>query len=271
VKQNSVRQRRKSRNQNVGFLLIALTLCTAAGLFGLSKWIEHTHPSLDQTTLCPAVGPDGLTVVLIDASDPLNVVQRQDLRNRLQELKDTLGDHFAIDLYALRPFANELLQPEGGRVCNPGSGDHASVLTSNPRLIKERWKSRFSEPLDDIFDRMLQDHTASKSPILESIQSIAVSEFGHIPDRIAARKLVIISDMLQNTDEFSQYRHLTPFSELRQTAYYRRIRADLHGVEVEIYYIQRSADMQGKQHIQFWQEYFADSGARLTRVVAVQG
>ena len=84
--------------------------------------------------------------------------------------------------------------------------EDVSVLTSNPRLIKEKWDQRFSQPLEALFTKMLATPSADESPIFESIQSIAVTAFGSLPDSTTTRKLIVVSDMLQNVPEYSQYK-----------------------------------------------------------------
>ena len=83
---------------------------------------------------------------------------------------------------------------------------------------------------------MLTTPASDESPIFESIQSIAVRAFGALPESNKDRRLVIASDMLQNTPEYSQYHGIGSFEEFKRSQYYRRVRADLRGVEVELYY-----------------------------------
>ena len=221
--------------------------------------------------MCPVSGISGLTVLLVDTTDPLTAVQEADLRNHLEQVKDMLPKHSALDVYTVSQLNDGLLKPLGARVCNPGDGRDVSVLTSNPRLIKEKWDQRFSQPLEALFTKMLATPSADESPIFESIQSIAVTAFGSLPDSTTTRKLIVVSDMLQNVPEYSQYKQLGNFEDLRRTQYYRRISADLRGVEVELYYLRRENGLQGTKHIEFWQQYFKDAGATLVHVVALQG
>src|SRR5262249_11737328 len=145
-----------------------------------------------------------------------------------------------------------------------------SSLTANPTRAKQVWDLRFSQPLKATFAALLQPHDEPSSPILESIQSVSVTAFDVIGANIP-RHLVIASDMLQNTGEFSQYQDRRTFAEVRATPYYSRVRASLRGVSVQILYVRRfqQASIQGAPHIEFWQEYFADSGATLESVVSI--
>src|SRR3546814_13411971 len=110
------------------------------------------------------------------------------------------------------------------------------------------------------------------SPIMESIQSIAVSAFqGFGGD--GAKRLIIASDMLQHGADYSQYGGKLDFAQFRQSAQYRKLRADLRGIEVEVFYLRRETrkSAQGAAHVQFWRDYLEDLGGRLTHVVALEG
>jgi hypothetical protein len=240
-------------------------------LFGIFKYIQSNRPTLDSTTMCPVSGLSGLTVLLVDTTDPLTPVQEADLRNHLEHIKQSLPKYSAIEVYTVSQPSAGLLKPLGARVCNPGDGRDASTLTSNPRLIKEKWDQRFSQPLEALFTKMLSTPSADESPILESIQSVAVTAFGSLSESTTSRHLIVISDMLQNVPEYSQYKQSGTFEELRRTQYYRRVSADLRGVEVELYYLRRNNTLQGAKHIEFWEQYFRESGATLVHVVALQG
>lgn len=268
----SVRHRREAERDRLGYILLFSALLVGAGLVSASLYLSKNRPQLDQATMCPVDGPRGLIVLLVDTTDPLSPVQQADLKNHLQKTKVSVPEYAAVDVYTVGPSTDHgLLKSLGERICNPGDGRNASTFTSNPRLMKEKWEDRFSRPLDEVFGRMLNSPEADRSPIFESIQSVAVTAFGVLPERTKLRKLIIVSDMLHNTEEYSQYHGIGSFAAFRSSPYYRRVRADLRGVDVELYYLRRNNGPQGKQHIEFWQQYFEDSGATLVHVLALQG
>lgn len=266
----SIRDRRRRTKNLAGVLLIVIAVSLVIALLVWFERIKENQVELDQMTLCPTEGPRGLTVVLIDRTDPLTVVQRGALRQKLADVKNKLPLHSAIEIYSVGPIGDDLLRAEGQRVCNPGQGKDISEWTGNPRLVKKKWLEGFAAPLNRVIDKMLQPGSSPTSPILESIQSVAVSAFGSLPE-VEYRHLVIVSDMLHNTDEFSQYKQVTSFSDFRRTQYYRRVRAELSKIDVEIIYLRRDEGLQGKRHIEFWQEYFTDCGATLVSVEKLQG
>src|SRR5208283_4909676 len=146
--QRSVRHRRKAGRDRLGVALIAVAILLACGLFGISKYIQSKRPVLDNASMCPVDGPAGLIVLLVDTTDPLTTMQEADLKNQLRRLKEATPKYYAIEVYTVSETKDGLLKPLGARVCNPGDGRDASELTSNPRLIKDKWEKRFSQPLE---------------------------------------------------------------------------------------------------------------------------
>jgi hypothetical protein len=230
-------------------------------------------PPLDVATLCPKKGPQALTVILVDRTDPLTAVQQQALRQRLHGIKDDMARYEGLTVYSVGPVDHELLRPEIPRLCNPGRGTDIHPAIGNPRLVERTWQERFSAPLDRLFDELLKPHKARTSPIMESIQSVAVTAFQGRQISKISRRLVIVSDMLQHSTEYSQYDAIRSFETFRQSPYYHQVRTDLRGIEVEILYVRRTTRhrVQGKGHIEFWQHYIRDMGGVLTHVVALEG
>ena len=271
MNRNRSRHERKRRQDLIGSFIIVVSFLIAVGLIYAYVRTNESEKKIDEQTLCPVDGAEGLTVVLIDRTDPLSAVQREDLLRHLDQLKASLPIRTAVEVYSIGADQGDLLKPEGHRLCNAGRAADVDALTRNPRLTEKRWRERYSRPLDELFERMTQSATSPRSPIMEAIQSVAVTAFGRLPERASYRRLVIASDMLQNSDVLSQYGKVIAFDQFKQLSPYRRVRTDLKGIEVEIWYIGGRSPQQGKQHIEFWQQYFADNGGSLVRVSSIQG
>jgi hypothetical protein len=271
---NSIRRRRQRAKNQTGLWLIIGVLGVLAALLTTYIVIKQRHVKLNKETLCPTDGPRELTVILIDRTDPLTTVQQADLRKRLDNLKNQTARYGGIALYTVAPIGNKLLQPEGQLICNPGRGKDIDPKIGNPKLVEQKWHERFSAPLDQLFDKQAQPGQAAVSPLMESIQSVAIANLQRFHGREFPRRLVIVSDMLQYMpSKLSQYKEIIPFQMFRESSYYRQVRTDLSGVEVEIVYVRRDTQrhVQGKAHIVFWQKYIADMGGILTRVISLQG
>lgn len=264
-------QRDATRRQDAQGLWLLIFACViAAAGTGAYLYVRATSQPVDPDTLCPIKGSEGQLVVLMDRTDALSTAQREDLRNKLRDIRDSLPPKHEMSIYAVGETGERLLSPLLTR-CNPGSPDEANGLYQNKDKIRRAWQSGFMDPFDSVIHQITEsDLPMPRSPIMESIQSVAISAFNsHRPS--APRRLVIVSDMLQNTPEFSHYKHFEPFRQFRDTDYYRRLKPDLLGVNVTIIFIRRDRTIPAAKLIEFWQAYFADSGAQVDNVKAVQG
>src|SRR5437763_12481997 len=119
---DSVRRRHKQAQDRFGRLLIVGALGVLVALGALYTYVNRQQVQLNEETLCPVGGPQTLTVILIDRTDPLTVVQREALRNRLDDIKNEIGRYGGIAVYSVGPIGEELLRPEVPLLCNPGRG-----------------------------------------------------------------------------------------------------------------------------------------------------
>ena len=259
------RTARKRRQDMLGIALLLVSLIGAAAL-GLAYWLT-TPEAVDPVTMCPVIGPEGLTVLLIDATDSLTALQSASLHNHFDRVVGSVPKRAAVEIFTVDHIGTDLLHRTGERLCNPGN--KGSFLTQNPRLIERRWHEAFWGPLQQWVEQAIGHPSAPESPILESLQSIAVTEFQALQFRGKPRTLVIASDMLQNTAGLSQYHNVEQFDHFLKTDYYKAVRTDWTGVNIEILYIARSGTPQGRQHVEFWQGYFAASGGTVVHVTSL--
>ncbi len=108
---------------------------------------------------------------------------------------------------------------------------------------------------------------------MESIQSVALTAFTGRKLKHLKKRFVIISDMLHNTSEFSHYTGELDFDKIHRSPYYLKVRANLEGIDVIIFYVRRETPrkIQGRRHIEFWQQYFLDQSAVVKRVLRIEG
>jgi hypothetical protein len=269
------RERRQiATRRAIGILFILFIAIGAVGYFYLSAR-KDIRP-IDNVTLCPtdSKGPNSITAILIDRTDAFNPTQQAAIRDRLNEIKDQTSQYDLIEIYSVESTQKKLLKPEFS-MCNPGRGEAISKWTGNPHLIEEHWQTLFVAPLQHLFDTILTGETAAISPIMESIQSIVVTKLGSqdLVSKKIPRRLIIVSDLLQYVDDYSQYRPLTTFKQFKTLSYYQGVRSDLSGISVEIWYIrrQKTLALQGKRHIDFWRDYLTDQGATIDNVWYVPG
>jgi hypothetical protein len=163
----SVRKKRKRARDRIGIALIVLVVLVIAGGGAGYFYLQQTRVALDETTLCPKNGARTLTVVLVDRTDPLNTVQKEALRDRLQEIQDNVAQYGALKIYSVEPIGETLLRPLVD-LCNPGRGSDIDPKFGNPRLVEKRWLERFAVPIEALLDDLMQTHEADSSPIMET-------------------------------------------------------------------------------------------------------
>lgn len=226
--------------------------------------------ALDPVSLCPLTGVVDKTVVLIDRTDPLSEMQQRELLVYLNDIKTSIPLHASISIYEMEQAKPKMLQPKIC-ICNPGSGENKSQFFANPKLIKKIWEKNFSDKLDLIITQLMEPLEVQGSPIMESIKAISIAEFIGNKNQNIQKRLIIVSDMIQHTLSYSQYNHTSDFHSYKKSSSYQLNLSELNGVNVEILYIKRHdlGNVQGKAHIQFWQQYIYSMGGTLTRIKSV--
>lgn len=247
--------------------VIALILAVGATYIAVARG----NKALDAETLCPAA-PSSVTVLLVDVTDPMTTAQKQDFRNQLNLLRGAIPRYGQLIVTKVDSSSSELLQPVIVR-CNPGTASDVSDWNGNPHGVQKAHDEKFVAPLDAAFDSLTRASAADRSPIFESVQSVALTELSRSKVSDAPRKLVLVSDLLQNTDAISFYNGLPAPDQLLGSAPFRRVRTDLSGVQVEIWMLERSDanQTQPRALIDLWDAAIAAQGAVVARAYNVSG
>jgi hypothetical protein len=251
----------------------ALTVL-ALGVLAAGAYVYATvarPPALDQSSLCPVDGPRAVTVVLLDSTDEIPDIAKREVKTALVDLAQAMPAYELLEIRLLDPSL------PGGRSifakCNPGDGSGLSEYTANPRLAKERWLDGFRQPLDQALDSGFRPAPGKVSPIMETIQRIAVDRFTGRDAETIPKSLVLISDMLEHEPDYSQYSGDLSYARFKASRAYKKVQTDLHGAEVQIYYIQRvtGRPINSADHIQFWAEWIRDNNGRFKQATKLQG
>lgn len=257
---------------------------TALGIFGATACFVACGGSGIDSTFCSSEGPKSTTALILDTSDPLAPHQVAALERFTESLvNQTPGpdgtfqpsENYVAKGHLLVVF--ELTGAQGGdrtprqlfRMCNPGSPEERNALdgfTEGDVAVMVRW-SQFSKAIRQAFPKSISQASSPTSPIIETIRYVRNKEFPGAAD-FAGRKrkgdaILIVSDLLQNSDLLSHYRGpLPPTSGLPQS-----FALDLTGIEIGVRYLRSKRDghLQTGEHFAWWREFFAEAGGPMTR------
>ncbi|HLH94133.1 MAG TPA: hypothetical protein VKW08_03355 [Xanthobacteraceae bacterium] len=246
----------------------------ALGLLAAGAYVYATvarPPTLDETSLCPVDGPRAVDVVLLDSTDEIPDAAKKEIRSALSDMAETLAPYELLEIRLL-----DAKTPDGRMIfskCNPGDGSGLSEYTANPRLARQRWLEEFRSPLDSALDASFAPLPGKTSPIMETIQRIALERFTGRNVENVPKTLVLVSDMLQHGADYSQYTGDLSFDRFKASRAYKNVRTDLHGANVIIYYIQRKTakPINSADHIRFWADWIHDNNGRLKEANKLQG
>jgi hypothetical protein len=269
-----------SIEQRRGRLEITPRIAGAAAVAGglilvglvLSLKGESVGVPTDLANLCPTDRPvSQVTVILLDVSDRFSEPQRLQIQNQLARLRDSMPRFGLVEVYAVDRIGRRLTEPVF-HVCNPGTGAELSRIYQNPELARKKW-DRFAERLAGDIDRQMAEPATGASPIFEAIQAAGLRTFSNPAYDGVPKRLIIVSDLLQNVPgRLDMYRQLPAFRSFRRTPYFSRVRADLSGVAVTIFYLSRpEVRTQGRRHLGFWDAYLSYQGAGAIAAVGVFG
>jgi hypothetical protein len=255
-----------------GVALIVITLAGFASL-AIFHFSNPPDPTLDPVSLCPSTGPKGINVVLVDTSDDLPDAAQRQVLGILEDQITNLPTYYKLDI--------RVLDIPAGRSrslfskCNPGDGVGLSEWKQNPRLARLLWLESFQQPAKDAVKNSLTSAKAKSSPIMAAIQDIAIDQFSRDVVQGIPKSLIVISDMLEYTRDYSQYPSAGDLSYQRfqRSPAYLKFRTDLHGARVTIEYVRRNLPVKfdSRQHMEFWHQWIQENRGVYEIAKSLQG
>jgi len=259
-------QKKKSREMIAAIVTGAIVVAVILGCI----W-AYTDRDIapDKATLCPASGPLGHYVILVDNTDPYRFIQREAFLQRIKTLATTrITEGYLVSVYLLGADFTQNARPVFEK-CNPGLGTGKSELNSNIQRIKKRYQSEFIDPLVMVADSLLLKESSAQSPIFEMLKLVGIGF--ERSNAQGQRTLIMFSDMIPNTKELMMYKGIPDFTAFDKTAYGQISRSDLKNVRVEIEMLKNRPDIQTGKLRMFWESYFDNSGATLASVHGMEG
>jgi len=236
---------------------IAAMLASVTGLFAIAAF--HAPPTLNGETGCRQDGNDPAhTVILIDQSDPFSPNDIGWVQAFLDEEARILPRHGRLSLVTPQAQTPNIPKVVFSQ-CSPGSPAHANPLVQNPRMIEAAWRKAFFKPLSDEVERLLRDRVDPASPLSESLY--AIGDRADFRPGQAGRRIVIVSDLMQHSEDFSFYRSGADWAAFEATPLGQLI-PDLEGVEIVTRVVPRQERALSLTTVKaFWKRWFEAAGA----------
>jgi len=246
-----------------------------AVLYGALQTVAAlTAVKLDDDTLCPKNREIGRHIVfLVDQTDPLTGSQKDYLLNRVRGARSELKRFDKVSIYTIEDQGK--LPEIRFSLCNPGSKADLENDWWLSRFNTASWWERdytekFEAPLLKVADDLTQATSLAESHITATISLVSRTD-GFTSD-LSNRRLIVLSDLLENTSAYSQYAEKSggDLSLDRFQAAGSGPTPDLAGAEVEIVYLARDngQKVQSEKHLDFWRSYFKQYGASTVTVVS---
>ena len=266
------RRRTKKRQDTLSLIVGGLMIAVVLTIVVVLMWLKPEAVKIDSETLCRSEGPSSITAVLIDQTDSFGPITKSDLEVQIRDLFGTIKENHEVSIFTVESTLEKVLDPII-QVCNPGDPDKADPLIRSKEIIRRKLQEKFWQPLEEVLRNLLEKKEAPLSPIMESVQSVSITHFQSTKRRSVPRRLIIISDLLQNSDAVSFYRDNPDYERFKKTLEFRGLNPDLRDVDVEIWLIQRKQPQQGDGGalLKFFRSWLSEHGGHVVRVLRTSG
>jgi hypothetical protein len=234
------------KSERQGWAIIGVCGTIFALLGALAVYANVTEKRYDPETLCPNGCDYPAVRILVDKTDPWDAHGSGRLEKIIRNIKNELAVSERLSISVLDQSGSDVPTPVFD-MCNPGRGDQANSLYKNPRKIHEKFEAKFDQPLERMLADLLKPGTAPRSPLIEAIQNF--------PAAGPRDRLVLVSDLMQNSELFSFYRdsRKIPAPNAPRTISNHRIQYD----SITVYFIDRhTVPRELKERvITYWRRY----------------
>ena len=256
----------------IGISLIAVAIVIFVGIFIAQNNAIEKKSLINKENFCAHELKES-TTILIDHSDKLNAIQRAGLQARLWDIVENLPKNsHQIKIFSVDKVKENVLTPEVV-LCNPGSEKEMGKYSENEKMVRKQYEEKFKKHLDETLNGILSEESASQSPIMEAVQSVAVTSFIGEKSKKIKKKLILVSDLLEHTSNFSVYGGVIVFEKYQTEEHWKSVKSDLNDVEVEIYFLHRDGELklQNGKLRDFWIQFFENQGAKVIRFLPIEG
>lgn len=265
----SGRRGEKRDRKNLVYIVLGFTFIAA--IAAVATYFQLTKPTpQDTVTLCPATGPLGHTVLLVDKSDPMSFTQKKDFEVLYEEIvRKQVPKGSLLSVYALSDDFKDTADPII-ELCNPGDGSDIDVTTGNPEKAAKVFREKYVAPMLEHSVDLVTSRAGKFSPLFEMFQLVSITGFRK-HDVQGERRLIVVSDMLHNTPQYSMYKGVPKYEDFAATPYAARSMTDLPGVKVELQILMHSPLLQKPALAYFWEQYVSSAKGKVISVNPIKG
>lgn len=231
------------------------------------------------------------TIAFVDSSDPgFDGVQSRDLVRAFTNLykRDLrFNEHLSVittQQSRIGTIPDPVIELCGGAKSS-AELENIGAAGATPAFLKRQSEKTFEKQVEpqlaEIFavNPTSANRQSRESPILEQIQSL--SRLPAFSDQAGQKKLIVVSDMLQNTTDLQFCKtqgHLPSYFSFKESPEFDRVRpASLTGTDVTIYMLVRGTLGQPPYSFctepeltQWWKDFLTDAGARSVDVIRIR-
>jgi hypothetical protein len=215
---------------------------------------RDSMPRMNSETGCYDALPREAYAIVVDMTDSMSENQKRDYEDIIKRvLDDSVDQNYIYDVFLIKENSGTGVRPIkslcGRKTVNASSSDRKKWIVLKKKIENETIK-------------LSDDTYRSASPIAEYISN--VSEYYRFK-KIAIKKVLIISDLIQNTETFRPCRNASKYKYNQPPFSTGRISEILNGVEVEVLYLRRDFARQSSvygcipqnaEHLGLWSKYF---------------
>jgi hypothetical protein len=263
----SVASSRREQQDQLGKRILVGVGVVVFALLTIKVIVDLQTPELIEN-LCPKEGPAKEYVILVDRTDPFSETQRQFVTQWILNLARNLNQYERLSLYGLSADESSWNAKPRFSQCSPGN--QANELYQTKSKIRAAYQKHFEDPLKAQLPEVMTNTLSPTSPIIEMIESIARRP--ELSGRVPNRRFIIVSDMMQNSGGYSQYKVSIDYDAFDKSPFAKAHDVRLEGATVTILYLEREQlqTYQKSPHIIFWQHWFFDRGSRIQEIVSIR-
>jgi len=221
-----------------GYLIISGVVFVFCGLFATKVFFDQ-QPKPNPQTNCLGV-PDRDIVFLVDATDKFSTQTYDEVKSRIKQYvfdKKINGELYLktnerVSIFVMNKDSNVKLKPLYF-ACKPKQERNA--LTQG-KDVATTFNSNFLIPINEAIEKAITPQKDETSPIAHTINDLTLMEVM----RGKKKRLVIYSDMMENTKQFSMFRESDCQNTIQpQIAYLKTLngaidRPDFTDTEIEL-------------------------------------